>query len=137
MLLSDIVVSLDLAQELKEAGYPQESLFYWETTKESQVPNGNVVTRQSKFLNQGDNMLEWYAAPTASELGEKLPFHFTSGKTLAFDKQEDKWNCYIHWHNFDNPELPKEIEHSEHGDTEANARAKCWLYLKKHNLLEK
>lgn len=74
--LASICVSRVLAEELKAAGYPQESLFYWveELKSGSLYPDPmkyvwNVVERSmssQKRRNDG------YAAPTSTEVLEVL-----------------------------------------------------------------
>ena len=74
MNIEPYVVSLPIAKELKEAGYPQEDcLFYWHTT------NGDIeslATIISSVSQTQRNSLLWehlYAAPISDELLDKLP----------------------------------------------------------------
>ena len=66
------VTSFELSKQLKEAGYPQEeSLFYWIIFK-----NGDKSLSIFSNLGIGDiteENYEKYAAPTASEILERLP----------------------------------------------------------------
>ena len=140
MQLTDICVSLELAKQLRKAGYPQDSIFFRGVTiygDHDQPVMEDVKNLHSKLF-PNDGMI-YYAAPTAAEIGEELiknGISFTSGSTIGFDNPEDKFNCYTN-HRFNEYTCITKIEHSEHGETEVNARAKMWLYLKEHNLLPK
>lgn len=125
MQLSDICVSLELAKQLKEAGYPQESVLRWHyygSGKEwAVVQSGfsdlliNHAQKHSRLENAKES--KWIAAPTAAEIGEQLrcgDFEMP----YMFDSQ---------WAQLKYGILKK---------TEANARAKMWLYLKQNNLLK-
>lgn len=109
------VVSLELAKQLKDAGFPQETLWVWKEI---------IIDGKSKFelcYRHDNGTLElvgekwntyrsfiWgqekYAAPTVAELGEML-----KGWILPYY----------------NPDYTKPDE------TEADARALMWLRLKK------
>lgn len=59
------VASLESSKKLKEMGFRQDTLFYWEKSSE------DIWT--IFMSNTGDaHMQEWCAAPTAAELGEVL-----------------------------------------------------------------
>jgi hypothetical protein len=126
MKIEEQVVSLELAKELKETGYPQDGLFCW-------VPNvpGNEISHRLRSLGDGETLEDnrgtygrdvYIAAPTVAELGEQLPVYFSSYKTHG--EQGGPWYCK----GF----LSKQVEE---GQSEANSRAKMWLYLKSHSLL--
>lgn len=132
MKLEQICVSLELAKKLKESGYPQESLFSW---VQSPV-TGDKIMLSSTLSDECPNCYFHAVAPTVAELGEVLPdkirfdnrcyFFLTTWKRKAGEfavkyKPDDKERCY----------LPAKI-----AKTEANARAKMWLYLKKEGLLK-
>lgn len=127
--LSNIVVSLELARELKEVGYPQESLFYWEWTTPADEPycGASVTTKEAKYSCKEDPHLDWLAAPTATELLSELP---TDNDT------KDLLTIHRHWQT-------KEF-HVEYEDTGVfqrdkslpNALAKMYIYLKKEGLLK-
>ena len=66
MNIEDQVVSLELAKELKEAGYPQEGIWWW---------TQNSIIREDFYLQQhylvNENLdIEVIVAPTVAELGE-------------------------------------------------------------------
>lgn len=122
MKIEKQVCSLELSKELKENGYPQEGLFWWNRW-ESPYPHHTV---ENKKLFK-----DCIIAPTVSELGEALPKEVMSQRKIGMREQDkDKWCCF--------EKIPNRgaIGLSFMADTEADARAKMWLYLKKNGLLE-
>lgn len=121
--LQDICVSLGLAKKLKEAGYPQESLFYWMNTD-----LGEWILLEKKNCDPSFNII---AAPTASELGKELPgydyyycYSFKSSNTII-----NEYSCIYEFAQ------TRDIKYQTLDESEANARAKMWLYLKKEGQL--
>ena len=122
--LEDICVSLELAKQLKAAGYPQESLFYW---------NGNEEFNY--IVKYKDDLFGWkeaikISAPTASELGGVLGVDETK-KIVSYHfwkyPDEDLYN--FGWVDADGGE-------ENFGEEKLiDAMAEAWLYLKKENLL--
>lgn len=120
------VVSLELAKQLKGAGYPQEACFYWIEAYENykitaEAYEGWVV--RSKY-NAFDKIPEdkKFAAPLASEIGEQLPA-MIEGYDFVSKKYRSGWGVGYRW-----------VDESE-DKNEANARAMVWLDLKKNGLL--
>lgn len=132
------IVSLELAKQLKEAGYPQNySEFYWLTRfqeKESILQNKSAIA-MGIYYDQS------ISAPTADEILEQLPFrldhsrehyliigkqymgHYAIG--YCYKKRSSHMNIMINQKGniiFVDPELP-------------NVLAKMWLHLKENNLL--
>lgn len=73
MNIEQQVTSLELAKKLKELGYPQEGLFWWDNREIGHEPKGlEWVINFVKSKKLGD---EYGAvvAPTVAELGEILP----------------------------------------------------------------
>ena len=69
MTLEQICVTKEWAEKLKEAGYPQESLHWW-----GGIGNMGIWCDHVKDdLPAGEKRFNWFAAPTASEILEKLP----------------------------------------------------------------
>jgi hypothetical protein len=139
MTPQNIVTNLELSKKLKESGFPQDgSVFYWicnpDTDKYVLVYQPNVDIKAWRG----------FAAPTASEIGEKLPAKIINPSTRNLDnlyfnfahkgndsKQDVRTGYTVEYHTpFSYPLIRIT------SDTEANARAKMWLYLKKHNLLK-
>lgn len=131
MPLEKQIVSLELANRLKELEVKQESLFYWThcPVKEQNGEWTHVVT-----YGRNNELPETFSAFTVAELGEMLPESFQCWKwarqrTLRQEGGEIIWNCLTD-------------ESTTHGNgiviianTEANARAKMLIYLLENNLL--
>ncbi len=139
MKLENQIVSLELSKELKEAGYKQEGLWIWEPALPI-YPKYEPITKS--YLYSKDS--SWFScssvvAPTVAELGEALPnivdYITPKGiKTKALYMQSQKGSDGIIGYEEILSGNYYRI-HFEYVDNEANARAKCWLYLKKENLL--
>ena len=151
MKLENQVVSLDLAKKLKEFGVKQDSLFYWRLeyhTSES-FDNGKSLGKEGIF--SGEYELEYLPKPrfttanvkwdqsdldkineteisafTSAELGELLPKAYMSFKNSIGDWYSEDLNEFIE------PEYRSVIDTAK---TEANARAKCLIYLLENNLI--
>lgn len=148
MKLEDIVVSLELAKELKEVGYPQKSLFYWVSylTKNS-ISEYKLMDEpniQWEFERSGE--MKIISAPTASELLDRLPrfmnsngkFHweisleeieekqFIDGKELVERKTVELFSMMYPYHAV-----------KVQGKTFVEMLAKMWFYLKQNNLINK
>jgi hypothetical protein len=122
MRLEDIVVSLDLAKELKESGYPvseQDSLFVWEYR--GKLPNGKdcyTLEYNPSFILEGS-----VAAPTSSEIRQYMPEGYDVIKTKT---------GYEGAH-FTETEMLQVGAWCEQRD--ADAYAHLWIFLKQNNLL--
>lgn len=134
MSLEKQVCSLEPAQKLKELGVKQESLFYY-------AHQGKIYSREHYYSNYNSNdendqeavTFEYYlsevnsgqiySAFTVAELGNLI----TSVKGIRLDSTRhttmDEWSIAI-----------SETERI-YADTEADARAKCLIYLIENNLI--
>ena len=131
------VVDLGLSKKLKEAGYKQEGVWWWQWEMEHYVMGGvNKTPEGMPYLVNNKPPFafpfEGVVAPTVAELGEALK-EFINDYTYdvvdyTYDVNEKCWVCSKYREQFDDWEhcLDK---------TEANARAKMWLYLKKEGLI--
>ncbi len=121
-------VSLDLAKELKANGYEQEGVWWWAKSTyhfELALKTGNKFV-DAQYRVVAFHSAESIVAPTVAELGERLPHsHYTIYSEL--------FKCWTPVISKDNDGIFTDLELT--ADTEANARAKMWLYLKKENLL--
>lgn len=72
MTLADLVPSLSLCRELRDAGFPQETMFaWWELwPKPSTPPKTFVVAEQDSYDMAADIVC---AAPTSAEIDARLP----------------------------------------------------------------
>lgn len=109
------VVSENLAKELKKAGFPQNNHFGWIAGCVMAFP---------------ETMIWECAAPLASEIGERLPAWIYSAKNNFGGGGAYYCSC-VDGHVHKPPGFNKLFE----ADTEANARAKMWLYIKREGLL--
>ena len=124
MNLETQVANLELSKQLKELGYPQDSLFHW--VKYSNLGKIEYAVYTQRQIDKA-NLDEWdfeviCYAPTVAELGEELPENVLSyrwdNRYLAVAREKDNRVIY-----------------QLCSDTEANARAKMKIYLSKTNLL--
>ena len=125
MNLQEQVVSLELAKQLKEAGYPQEGLFWWGYFLFTDGSKQLEVIPESRF---NENDIEGFSpekicvAPTCAELFDKFP--------SSCNIRLDKWVVYRVWHKKDN-----EYAHFTESKNIADALGKAWLKLKQEGLL--
>lgn len=118
------VTSYELSRELEKNGYEQKGLWWWRNFEDiakddiayGSYPDWRVVREN---YNQGE-----IVAPTVAELGEKLP----SAQYRKIFKQKYPTGKIEHFF-YINPDEEDEVYIG--ADTEANARAKMWLYFKK------
>lgn len=126
MQLEKQVVSLELAKKLKELGVKQESCFYWlrgHIWYEKNIPK----TESQQF-----------SAFTVAELGEMLPVvvkvknkNYFITPTHPDSTIKEYW--YGGYNSFDKTE---ELFYTHGNNTEADARAKCLIYLIENNLIK-
>lgn len=122
-MLNEHVVSLELAKKLKEAGYPQESLFYWWDIKRdrlcSELPTGDYDKNN------------YISAPIASELLEELPRFIGDKEALLYLTKAD--DHYISGYMTKSSYL----EIKKVGKTASESLGNLWLHLKQQGLLTK
>jgi len=126
--LEDVCVKLELAKKLKEAGYPQESLFYWVDTDDDGDITLHLEDEWSTVSGEwgdGSSLKEHqhFSAPTASELAENIGEHIlwfrAMGRTL-----KNGWYIVV-----------DSIEETQvYGDSLADVLANLWLWLKEEKL---
>ena len=121
MNIEQQVVSLELAKQLKDAGYPQEGLWWWVyTTVEYPKKHWEfVVSMEPRTFSEYKDI---YVAPTVAELGKIL-----RDDCFSYRTREQIWYCY--------GKIGSGM-YSQEADTEADARAKMLLYLHKEGLIK-
>ena len=133
-------VNLDLSKQLKEAGYPQEGLWWWTEWSTGTVDTDISICADSELLRvdgtEYGQFMRICIAPTVAELGERLP-RYIELKVIAGQTQthylyttksfNNEWGVFYAMNN------GRTRHHREYADTEADCRAKMWLYLKKRN----
>lgn len=122
MSIKSHVVSLELAKKLKAAGYPQSSEFWWRELKMTDSKETRLFLASElggQTIKDAD-----FAAPLATEIARYLPEGFRSGK-----------NHRKHGYKRYNTHVPKFLIGEHEILTEADVRAKAWLWLKENNYL--
>lgn len=114
--MNDLVVSLETAKKLKDAGFSQTTAQYW-----------NVEPGGEGFLGgRFEPIFEKIAAPTAQEIADRLPVETTI--TGYDDNGRRRWEAKRR--NF-----ASQLETKAYGDTMAEALANLYLRLAKENQL--
>lgn len=116
------VVSLELAKQLKEAGYPNNTLWYWAV----EMYNGYETDRWS--LAPTEHLLEEHVkcpAPLTDEILAQLPHNIKIVRLHDATNQAHKVGWFSVWLS-KHPNSPVEKNKSL-----PDALAKMWLYLKK------
>lgn len=141
MTLQQITVSLDLAQQLRDAGYPQESLFYWidvlsgwELCTVNKA--GNFQSLESNSFGIFHDQTRAYAAPTASELSEQLNIKKDGyGYWLVQPAEENGEKIWVCKYISVPPKAKGFVFYPVKSDSMVNALAGMYLYFKKQGLL--
>src|SRR6266496_4508769 len=139
MRLEGIVVNLELAKELKASSYPQETNFYWNDIAQKVTVKPILMPAEELDFIEAHSTEDFkrtlgkgvFAAPIASEIGEHLPTTISGLDYMAITMERRNGKHVVRYPSTNN-EL-REIRFED--ETEANARAKMWLFLKQENLL--
>jgi len=121
MKIEDQVVSLELAREMKELGAEQDSLWYWTWARWNEKGEWVLISLEERARIKKEN----FSAFTVAELGEKLPEGYFS------QKQFGSWGCA----NSDNTFGISNVYDCDCIYSEAEVRAKMWIYLNKEGLI--
>ena len=136
MKFEQICTSLELAKKLHKKSFPT-ALFWWAIEGYADGVGGFIESGKKPYLvreykGMGDNTEVWFiSAPTASELGEALPKR-VENFCLHCVKAVDHW--IISYRDYEDANLFMEGS-TRFDKSEANARAKMWLYLKENKLI--
>jgi hypothetical protein len=118
--------SFKLSKQLREAGFPQRTSFYWQGTTQ-------ISARLLQFPYPTDD--DVYAAPTAEEILERLPILIEKDgrtgyfKLTRYDEEEQYWGISY------TEQRGEIVDSSFAGETIAEAAGNAWLNLKENNLL--
>jgi hypothetical protein len=124
MKLEDLCVSLELAKALVGNGYPQEATFYFVPEEFEDRPQYQAKLIY-EAMGEHKNLI---AAPTSSEIGEQLK----AFPMISYGYYPNVWITQIPRDENRSPVwTPAFTEYSE-----ADSRAKMWLFLKQENLLQ-
>lgn len=143
MPLQNHVVSLRLAKEMKELGFPQDTLFiYYNVSAVSAEESSkfNLVPQETDL--ELEPIDEIVAAPLASELGEWLPTWIKNPHRqmirmwTMLSMERVKTFAVMYQDDFNSP--PQDYNESPviWGDSEANARAKMLIWLAENGHLD-
>ncbi|MCK4578021.1 MAG: hypothetical protein KAU50_04480 [Candidatus Marinimicrobia bacterium] len=131
MKLEDQQVSQDLSRQLKDAGYPQEGLWWWSNYSSEDLKEYSLVGNEYKSKCGSFVAAYFIVAPTVAELGEALKDK-DEYKYFLWGYHLPKRDCFdLILENSKRTEILCEIR----ATIEADARAKMWLYLKKEKLI--
>lgn len=121
MKLEHQVCSLDLAKRLKELEVKQDGLYVWHDKHFWLDVRAKVIeTSHYKHL---------HSAFTVAELGKMLPKLNGRGWVSTHRNGDDKWFCEFKISSFN-------TENAFVENTEADARAKCLIYLLENDLIK-
>lgn len=126
MKLEQQVVSLELAQKLKELGVKQESLFSWLKLNDLHVQDWYDCRITDYCIVNEYPLDDIISAFTVAELGEMLPKHYSTLRRVIEGGKE----IYICWNTDES-----DYTNSTFADTEADARAKMLIYLLENKLI--
>lgn len=126
MKIEDQVTSVGPSKELKELGVKQDSLWYW-THKNERSDNWSEAALAFLVGAKYYDNAKKCSAYTVAELGEMLKQH---ANNLP---QWNKYNMGARW--FSDIYIPKGYCQVNE-ETEADARAKMWIYLKKEKIIK-
>lgn len=141
-------VSLETAKALKEAGFRQDTLFYFVKAKYDKEFHLSMFKTQEAFEEnyivydgigisshssvEIELAIESYPAPTTDELLEELPDFLDGSALLYWKKLWQGKTCYFA--EISTLNARKESKFFS-GDSLPEALAKMWLHLKKEGLL--
>lgn len=140
MTLEQQVVSLELAQKLKELGVKQESIFFYrgEDEEGKKLRGADTTLNYSAYPKDHNQYTNAISAFTAAELGEVLPeklYHSTYGNFYNYYltiQHEDGWRVWYESMSSADGSFFPDIT----ADTEADARAKMMVYLLENSLIK-
>lgn len=136
MKLESQVCSLELAKRLKELGVKQNSIFYYQGTKDEIEREHGMILEFGKVLQHKE--ADFFSAFTVAEFGEMLPVKIsandvgeesTYGETWLTIEHSDGW-----WVSYENSNHQMLVEQCN-AATEAEARAKMLVYLLENQLI--
>jgi len=117
MELKRQVVNKKLSEELKKNGYPQKGLWWWNI--DTAYKRARIVAKPIGDWAEFNIIKHHIVAPTVAELGEEL--RKIPGKECSTEEM-------LAWKGY---KSDIEFEIAKGTMTEADGRAKMWLYLKR------
>ena len=148
--MKEYCVDLELAKELQENGFPQETYFYWYDVKNEKFEDEFVnmpilANKRYTPVYDGESNRYWkqcnalaekykYSAPTSDEILKELPKYIK--KDIVYDLTIKNYPVasVILYQAYGVKELPYcKLQEDE---KLSNALAKMWLYLKKEGYIK-
>lgn len=134
MKLENQVTSLELSQKLKELGVKQNSIFNWYYRSGFEEPHHHQVLSTRESMHHGDDLNVNCSAFTVAELGNLLPSYILINGLPKFlycwKDDAGAWRIhYAQWGEMTDFFVDK-------CETEADARAKCLIYLIENKLID-
>lgn len=121
MKKEDQVVSIELAKEMEKLGIEQDSVWYWTGAEWNDEVEWVLIHQDERDRIRK----EIFSAFTVAELGEMLPQGYWESGKIAID------SIYFCSYVYDFEAPDGYVDELKYGNTEADARAKMWIYLKK------
>lgn len=144
--MKEYCVDLEIAKELKENGFHQDTNFYWykrlpEKNSWKFIGNKNVQYKRKSYCFTPDGNDILYSAPCSDEVLKELPTYFIENKEyylleirkdIYTDIPKSDFYCisYTHVDGTGYREICIEA------DKLSNALAIMWLYLKKEGYIK-
>jgi hypothetical protein len=120
MTLTELVPSLEVCQQLKQAGFPQDTALVWMTVEIGKHnPMPPVVTQNPHM----ESMYPIVAAPTAEEILKELPETYDSDYYLSAVLR--KGYAHVGWYDWDDEYLG----HVDEGEGQSLVQAAALAYL--------
>lgn len=141
MNAESIVVSLEMAKRLAQAGWPQKDHFAWYIYPEN--PNAEPGEEANRSPDVGIRWekgwkikLESYSAPTAEEILRHLPVSFRkNGLEYVLEMNKYVDDSYGLWYTKTTASKNQRSGSYQTSRSFADAGAKLWIFLKQNNLL--
>lgn len=118
MIPEQQVPPLEVCKHLKELGWNTPTLFKW-----VKGVNGWQLIYGSNYPSDMENL----PAPIVAELGEELPIY------VYTIKDSNGFYCWGSYENY--PDFLEEDIEPIHANTEADARARMWIYIQQNTLI--
>lgn len=133
-----LVVSLEMAKRLKEAGWKDGCYFWWREGGSAIDPMVVLCSQKNGTWIPGRpymTSVKFFPAPTAEEILRRLP-RFLPWKDNSDNMSSLFVNVFQSTYRVGySPQWTNDVWSSPDAETLADAAAGCWLYLKENNLL--
>lgn len=124
-------VSLETAKRLKAAGFPQETEREYRHTDVMEGVDDHLLVFSKQLI--GCDVYDRIAAPDAQEIGEMLPrFVEIDGSEWWFEGGKDSGNSWYAAYSKEHEDGLTKVFFCE---SESEARAAAWLWLKEKGLV--